>query len=830
MRPHHTPVRRLLVGGAVAVTLVATAVSFPSYADREGTLVRFYDARSTAAEPHVEPAGDGHGHGDGHDHSDPSTKNAISRAGEDPEETKDPTTPAERVANAAYVAEERQAADPRLTTAPATYHPPKVPRNRYAMARGCYALAGTPLRFQATDLGSYLLYTKDRQFVAADGTAAEPSPSTEWKAFRRDDGFAFRLLAEERWLTAKDGSLGSADEPRTFQLSATEGCPRYPEAGIDIKGSPVAGVSSFQEVRGYVDAHTHGMAFEFLGGGAHCGKPWDRYGAPYALVDCPDHQSGTNPLEAALSGEPNHDPVGWPTFVDWPAPESLTHEGTYYKWMERSWRGGQRLFVNLLVENNQLCQLYPFGPGGSPQKNSCDDMDSVRLQAKRMHQMQDYIDAQWGGPGNGWYRIVTSPWEARRVINEGKMAIVMGIETSLPFGCTFTATPTGDQPACSAESIDEQLDAVHKMGVRQMELVNKFDNALSGVAGDAGEVGVVVNNAQFNETKSYWDMRHCDPEHPDAHDKNQLAFPEMDAEQQDALFGAVAQVFGQQKIGPVYPPPDHCNTRGLTDLGAHLVESLAEKGVLIDPDHMSVKARNSLLDQVEDLGYSGIMSSHSWSTEDAYPRIYELGGYIAPYAGDSTGFVDKWRKHLEWADDRYYFGFGYGADMNGLGAQGNARGADVPNPVTYPFEGLGGVTVSKQTAGERTWDINTDGVAQYGLYPDWIEDLRMVAGADGDAIVDDMARGAEAYLQTWERAEGIAPDSCRNPGLRKSVATVRDVVRPGMSTREVMKEVGQPYRRLGNDYTFCARTAADDEVEMVVTFSDRGRVTHLTRG
>ena len=82
-------------------------------------------------------------------------------------------------------------------------------------------------------------------------------------------------------------------------------------------------------------------------------------------------------LEAALSGRPHHDPVGWPTFKDWPAPDSLTHEGTYYRWLERSWRGGQRIFVNLLVENNQLCQLYPI------KHNSCDDMDSIRLPGQR---------------------------------------------------------------------------------------------------------------------------------------------------------------------------------------------------------------------------------------------------------------------------------------------------------------------------------------------------------------------------------------------------------------------------------------------------------------
>ena len=46
------------------------------------------------------------------------------------------------------------------------------------------------------------------------------------------------------------------------------------------------------------------------------------------------------------------------------------------------------------------------------------------------------------------------------------------------------------------------------------------------------------------------------------------------------------------------------------------------------------------------------------------------------------------------------------------------------NPVTYPFTGLGGVTVSQQHSGQRVYDINKDGVAHYGLYPDWLQDLR----------------------------------------------------------------------------------------------------------
>jgi hypothetical protein len=171
--------------------------------------------------------------------------------------------------------------------------------------------------------------------------------------------------------------------------------------------------------------------------------------------------------------------------------------------------------------------------------------------------------------------------------------------------------------------------------------------------------------------------------------------------------------------------------------------------------------------------------------------------------------------------------------MNGLGAQGDPRGADVPNPVTYPFTGLGGVTVERQHAGERVYDINVDGVAQYGLYPDWIQDLTKVAESeqkgDGARIEADMERGAEAYLQMWERAEGIAPDSCRNPELRRSVDRATALIHRGMTTKQVMEAVGQPYERLGSTYSFCAKAPGDPKVMVTVTFSGAGRVTGLRR-
>jgi hypothetical protein len=75
--------------------------------------------------------------------------------------------------------------------------------------------------------------------------------------------------------------------------------------------------------------------------------------------------------------------------------------------------------------------------------------------------------------------------------------------------------------------------------------------------------------------------------------------------------------------------------------------------------------------------------------------------------------------------------------------------------VTYPYMSFdGSTTLSQNRWGHRVWDFNADGASQYGLFPDWVEDMSHVAGRD---IVDDLARGAEAYLQMWERAQSSVP-------------------------------------------------------------------------
>jgi hypothetical protein len=847
-----------VVAATLAVNARTAAAGHPSGADAYKKAYAASAANAVAkkaADPTVYNADGTHTHLPGlptHDHNNPATKNSLTRvtAAEADGNITDPTTPAQAAANAQSAAEQRAEVDPPLTHVPVDPPQPTIPTDRYNLFNACYgvqststhrwlqgtgfgattAATATPFYFKPTELGRYLLYSPDQKFLgnmavlgARLGYTGTATQNTNWTVTQAAPG-QFRLFLKGAGYLAASATGGASfvalpNASTQFTPSKQSGCAEFPEISTNVTGDPTAGTTSYEETRGYIDAHTHGMAFEFLGGDVHCGRPWSPWGVTVALVDCPDHRvtGGYGAvMESFLSGKTSHDPVGWPTFKDWPAPDSLTHEGTYYKWMERSWRAGQRVLVNLLVENNQLCMIYPI------KRNSCDDMKSIALQASDMHKLENYVDAQHGGPGKGWYRIVTNPKQAREVINAGKMAVIMGIETSVLFGCH---TRLG-VPSCTKASIDRQLDQVKQMGVVQMELVNKFDNALAGVAGDSGSTGYLVNAANTLETGSPWRMQTCDPNDPEIHDKDQDNSAPIPS--QDALFGALlavvpSSIYDMIPQIPIYPAKHHCNKLGLSDLGAHVIEGMASRNMIFDPDHMSVKARQQSLDLIDQLHYSGVVSSHSWSTPDAYPRIYGEQGFITPYAGDSTGFVEKWRKHLDWTNPATYWGFGFGADINGLGAQGDPRPDAADNPVTYPFTGLGGVQVDQQVSGQRVYDINKDGVAHYGLYPDWIEDLRKVAGADGDAIVEDMTRGPEAYLQMWERAYGITPNACTNPSNTRAASYFHTNLPAGLDWWNVLQRVGQPDRRLDHQFSYCTSSGS-----LTVNFDNAGKVTTVT--
>jgi microsomal dipeptidase-like Zn-dependent dipeptidase len=179
------------------------------------------------------------------------------------------------------------------------------------------------------------------------------------------------------------------------------------------------------------------------------------------------------------------------------------HQQTYYTWVERAWRGGQRIMVNDLGMNAGLCLINSVV--APPHKFDCDDMNAVRGQAAAARSLESFIDHQVGGPGQGWYRIVTTPAQARDVVAAEKLAVVLGVEVSEPFGCKQNLGISG----CDRAAIDRGLDELKTLGVSSMFLCHKFDNALCGVRYDAESNGIAVNLGQFLTTGTWWNPQPC---------------------------------------------------------------------------------------------------------------------------------------------------------------------------------------------------------------------------------------------------------------------------------------------------------------------------------
>ena len=223
-------------------------------------------------------------------------------------------------------------------------------------------------------------------------------------------------------------------------------------------------------------------------------------------------------------------------------------------------------------------------------------------------------------------------------MNEGRLAVILGVEIFELFGCSVRL----NVPQCSAADIDRELDELHGLGVRQLTVVHKFDNALGGTAFDGGAVGNLVNFGQFYGTGRFWDAEACDSEDTGVHDNAQSLPGGL-----DQATTPVGEAIGQAGLGgtvPIYPAPHHCNTRGLTRLGAHAISAMADRGCSsTSTTWASTRASRHSTSWRARL-YPGLISSHSLATPDAYPRIYAAGGFTAPYAGDSTGFAGAWRE------------------------------------------------------------------------------------------------------------------------------------------------------------------------------------------
>lgn len=599
-----------------------------------------------------------------------------------------------------------------------------------------------------------------------------------------DEQYQIRSRVTGLVLGAGGGSLSmvspSVAGPDTrFRFEQADGCAEYPEAELNatVHEAPaiylnevdrfrgVAGIED-DDIYGFVDTHTHISAFEFIGGRVNYGAPFHKFGVDHALDDCSVHHGpfGMTGLVEHLTSNPGpHDTKGWPSYGYWPRSDSLQHHQTYYRWIERAHLAGLKVMVNHLVHNEVLCQINP------QKKNECDSMASIELQARRMKDMQDYIDAQHGGPGLGWFQLVTDPAQARQVISEGKMAVILGVETSQVLNCGENL----GMAMCTEKQVSENLDRLYNLGVRSLFPVHKFDNSFGGHLPDLSAgfgIGTVLYVGNILETLHPIEFEEC------AFDEDA---PETDGNSLKALSpGGIFEqlLYHLEFIGNVLPGApgplaqidprrgtSHlCNSRGLSTLGYFLIEELMKRQMMIETDHISQKAARQILEVTQGRNYPVINSHGSWGGSNAIrDLIAAQGGITADFAGTRGGWVDALRNngHRQRPAGQHvgpFGGAGFASDVNGMAAlAGNGGGAEDFERL-YPFTSVDGrVSFDVQRTGDHEFSLfEGRGVAHYGLYPDQIADMILHSDRSPEEIddaVNQLFTSAEAYLRMWER-------------------------------------------------------------------------------
>jgi microsomal dipeptidase-like Zn-dependent dipeptidase len=545
-----------------------------------------------------------------------------------------------------------------------------------------------------------------------------------------------RLLATSLGLAIAVASIAQADY-------APVNAPAEPTPGAH--GRPSQGTNPNGTVSGFADIHLHITANQRAGGAVLYGEPFDPGGIAEALGHDADFHGadGSDDVTGNLlrTGLPfgTHDTHGWPTFSGWPTFDTNTHQQVYYRWLQRAWMAGERLVVAQTIEDQPICEIEPR------RVHSCDETETIKAEIATLKQLQDYVDAQSGGPGKGWFRLVRNPRQAREVIERGKLAVVIGIESSNLFGCS----ELNDQPQCTRKDVDRGIRMYKRLGVRSMFVAHWVDNAFAGAALEGGAKGVFINIFNRYQTGHYLRTGPC-PDPSQGEEVTTLSPAELSV--LAAFFPATQQLAAEGM--PTYPPGKQCNAKGLTPLGAYFIRRLIANHMLIDVDHLSEIARERVLKIAAKHDYP-LVSSHTntgglW-TPSELRRLYRLGGMATARPNQAPALAQAIDGLRQYRSRSHYFGVPLGTDTGGFADLPGPRPDAAQRPLTYPFKSYkGDVSFVCQVTGERTFNLNTDGVAHYGLFADLIADVQQTPGSERPMRL--LFRSAEAYLQMWQRA------------------------------------------------------------------------------
>ena len=666
------------------------------------------------------------------------------------------------------------------------------------------ATAATAERFhmKPTALSKYLFHTQNERLLTGSGAAvtavAEAVDGSDW-TFDGDNGRTTATALGSPLSTAADGRLVLGGTPALLTFEPATGCTEYPEMPTGIAAKSYIGPPAGQPVIGFAEVHAHmsmgGDMSDGTGtrgpsaGGVMYGQAIHRFGVPHAMDDC-ETMHGPNgslsPENIILDTDPTqtHDTQGWPTFVDWPARDSQLHAQMYYRFVERAYKAGLRVMVSLGTNIEALCDIAKMSVGD--RNADCTDMGVGVKQVEYLFDIQSYVDAQEGGPGKGWFRIVKTPAEARAVIAQGKLAVVPGLEFSNLFRCNVNYTPAdaaldpneAGTSACTREDIDRQIDEIWAMGIRAVFPFHDVDSALGG----AGIFSSTLNLVNFYGTQGFWRTYPCEDggEGPNFFFDAGTVMPDAPLTGNGDPISNIL-IGNAQGLLPIYGAGRQCNARTVTPLGQYAINKIMNKGFTIDIDHAEIRSKQIMLDEAAKTTPNYPMISghggHGGISNAQAAQILRQGGIIYPSSQNGQSykaFLEKLKPIWAASGTSRPLAIGYGADATGLANLATARGMG-SRPIEYPFtlfqgEGWGpqfaaaGIAPLKveqlSIPGGQSWNMDEVGMAHYGMVADIVEEIRIEGGEEATTA---FYRSAETYLQLWEQTLAASADAQKLP-------------------------------------------------------------------
>lgn len=545
---------------------------------------------------------------------------------------------------------------------------------------------------------------------------------------------------------------------------------------------------------GYADLHCHPASHLAFGGqrvAAGQGLFWGLPRGPNvdALPCCqPLHTDLLGGLGTLPRIADSHHGWGSPSYVDWPRHDTTLHQQMHLEWTRRAYESGLRLICALAVNNEMLADLAVG--------RHHDNRDAASIEA----QLADIRATVAAHPD--WMALALTPDEARKAIDEGKLAVILGVEVDLLGGYC-----AADQ--CDALQAADVADWLQGLGVRAVTPMHLADNAFGGCA---------IASDQFAILNHYLHRRYLG----DA----EARFYDIDA-QADAqalrgvqfLLGRDPDMTAQRNAYPFALPdyvsqnPDgHVNAHGMSARGRDLIVQLMRWGMLIDVDHMSQRMRGEVLALAEHYLYP-LVSTHSSFRElqlarraadpdrmegvanegalcrDEIGRIAALGGVVAPithlgpirdytHPEEIAGVTDPAHSSFttvaeqdtshSWAHAYLYAlelmggrGVAIGTDFNGLAQQPGPRfppgGAAVgTRRLDYGSDLIVMTTevLKRVQLGSRLFDLDEDGLAHYGMLPDFLRDVANQLPDEG--LLAAFYRSADDLVGCWDKAFAAA--------------------------------------------------------------------------